>query len=92
MASVEPQTRTRVRVYTGAGRVPKYDDQVFVDFDATKIDISPDGSMILTRITASGESRLNPITGKLEEGVEVRILAVIGPDGRVRAETVDVAE
>src|ERR1035437_6796146 len=94
VARIEPKLSTRVRVYhremvpegggfvTGGG---------YTDFDAQKIEVASDGSMILHRITPGGD-RLNPKTGKFEQGFEVRILAVIGPDGAVRAETVEVEE
>jgi hypothetical protein len=71
----------RFRVYLASGSR---------DYDASKIDLGADGSLVLTKLTKVG-SRPDLQRGGMQEEWESRILAIIGPDGRVRAETIDEA-
>lgn len=61
----------------------------FRDFDATKVDVAPDGTMTLSKIESTGEE-VDFQSGRKVQGFRATLLAVIAPNGRIRAETVDV--
>lgn len=65
------------------------------DYDATKLEIGPDGSITLMKFEKVGEKPdLRPgakIGDKVEEW-RTTLLAVVGPDARLRAETVSLEE
>jgi hypothetical protein len=69
-------------------RGPRYS---FRDFDASKVEIGPDGSMTLSRIEETGEE-LDIKTGRKMQGYRVTLLAIIDADGHLRAETIHVDE
>jgi len=78
-------TRTRLRCYN-------HTDGSYRDFEPSKVEVGPDGSLSLTLIEQTGERRLDAKGGQMMDEYRVTLLAIIGPDGRLRAETVDVDE
>lgn len=61
------------------------------DYDAQKVELGPDGTITLHSIESTGEE-LDIASGRRMQGFKQTILAVIGADGRLRAETIDVAQ
>lgn len=64
-----------------------------VDYDATKLDIGPDGSMSITKLEMVDEKpdlRPGAKIGDKVQGWKQTLLAVVGPDGKLRAETVSL--
>ena len=92
-------TGTVIRVYDPP--LPLEDHQLaggevgghtFRDFDATKVDIAPDGTMTLSRIRSLGMKRDLARGGQEYESFEASLLAVIDADGHLRAETIHLAD
>ena len=98
----QPLPGKRIRVYDpplplehhpSAAGGPRPDGGVaytFIDFDAQKIDVGLDGTISLTRVEV-GEERTDFQTGKPYRPVTTTVVALIDPDGHLRAETIDVA-
>ena len=62
------------------------------DFDASKVDIAPDGSMSITKIEMLEGPKIATPGGDNGARMRVTLLAIVGPDGKLRAETVELEE
>lgn len=76
---VEHQGDYVFRVYTAEG--PR-------DFEPSKVEVGLDGTLQLSQAWTL-PPRPDLQTGRTLVGMEMRLLALIGPDGRLRGETVE---
>ncbi len=81
MIDRKPIAGKRLRVYGAGG--------AYRDFNAQRVDVAPDGSMLLTQVEQTGEE-VDFKTGQKAMGYRQTLLAVIGPDGDLRLESIDV--
>lgn len=61
----------------------------FMDFDAQKVELGPAGNIILSHVEI-GEEQTDLQSGRKYNPIETKVLAIIDPDGHLRAETVYV--
>ena len=80
-------TGSVVRVYDPPLPIGPADGPGFRDFDATKVEIAPDGTMTLSKIEQTGEE-LDVRSGRMMQGYKATLLAVVDADGHLRAETI----
>lgn len=92
---IRPIVGTVFRIYDPPRPLDAAQAEAFRDFDATKIELNADGSIVLIKtelVEEKPDLRPDAPLGQKVQAWSTYILAIINTDGHLRAETIRAAE